>query len=115
DERDLRAVAPGLVDRRSHWMMRRGHAVHRQVREIPQPDLLEATHRVALLREEQVVRLDRLERHHPERVVGEEVEEERVHLALYTRDQIRGDGPALDDQHETRLPGQARALERAQQ
>src|SRR2546427_4558307 len=33
--------------------------VHRQVREIPQPDLLEAPHRVALLRGEQAVRLHR--------------------------------------------------------
>ena len=96
-------------------MVRGRHTVHRQVGEVSETDLLEATHRVALLREEEVVRLDRLERHHPERVVGKEVEEERVDLPLHALDQGGGDGPALDDQDEIRPPGRARALERSQQ
>ena len=95
-------------------MVRRWHAIHWQVREVPDPDLLEAAHRVALLGEEDVVRLDRLEGQHPERVVGEEVEEEDVALPLYARDQSRGDGTTLDDEDEAGAPGEARALEGAQ-
>ena len=70
-----------LVGRGRDGMVHGGHAVHRQVVEVAQPDRLQRAQRVALLGEEDVVRLQALERDHPQRVVGEEVHEPRADRA----------------------------------
>ena len=111
DERNVGVVARGLLGGERHRMVEAGHAVHGQVVQVAQPDRVQRAQRVALLGEEDVVGLQALERDHPQRVVGEEVDEERVAALLHAPDQLRRDRPALDHQHHVGPPVAARALE----
>ena len=83
----------------------------RQVVEVPEAHALERAKRVPLLGEEDVVRLDPLERDHPERIVGEQVQEERARAGLDAPDELGGDRPALEDEHQARPPLAAQRLE----
>src|SRR3989454_807257 len=114
DEADPRAPAPRFCLGRRHGVVRARNAVHRQVREVAEPDLLEAPLRVTLLREEEVVRLDRLEGQHPERVVGKEIHEGDVEPRLHAPDQRGRDRPALDHQDDAGAPGETDPFEPAQ-
>ena len=113
-ERQRRREAPRLFRREHHRVVQGRHTVHRQIVQVAQPDLLQAAHRIALLGEEDVVRLDAAERDHPQRIVGEEVDEQGVGARLHAPDEIGRDGTALDDEHDIGTPRRARALEQAQ-
>jgi hypothetical protein len=78
----------------------RRHAVHGQVVQVAQADGFQLTERVALLGEEDVVRLDLLERHHPQRVVGKEIERDRARRALDRSHDAGIEWAALDHQHD---------------
>ena len=91
--------------------MHGGHAVHGQIVEVAQPHVLERVERVSLLGEEDVIGLDGVEGHHPQGIVGEKVEEEHVPAPLDPTDQPGCDGPALDDEHQRRLPLEADSFE----
>ena len=82
--------------------------------QVAQTDGLEAAHGVALLGEEDVVGLDALERDHPQRVVGKEVDEDDVEARLDSPHEAGRDGAALDHQHHVGPIAQAHALEPAQ-
>src|SRR5262249_24064537 len=79
--------------------------------QIAQAHALERAQRVALLGEEHIVGLDALERNHQQRIVGEEVHEERIGLRLDGADQSGPDGPALDHEDDAGAPREADALE----
>ncbi len=110
-EGDGAGVAIPLLRGQRHRMVHRRDAVHGEVMEVGDPDLLEAPERIALFREEHIIRLDALERDHPERVVGEEIDDDGVQARLDAPDHARRDRPSLDDQDHLGPPVQARALQ----
>src|SRR3989442_15112790 len=91
-----------------------GDAVERHVPDVGEADLLQAVQSVTVLGEEKIVGLDALEGQHPERVVREVVDEERVAPGLQTSYRIGRDRPALADEDDRRFPAQAGTLQTTQ-
>src|SRR5207245_8907464 len=67
--------------------------------------------RVALLGEEDVVRLHGLEGDHPQRIVGKDVDDARAYPLPEAGDELGTERSALDDESEGRAPREPDALQ----
>src|SRR5262249_56054161 len=103
-EADGPRIAELLLGGEGDGVMHGGHAVHGEVVQVADTHALQRAQGVALLREEDVVGLDAVERHHEERIVRKEVDEEDVAALLHPPHEPGGDGPALDDEDDGRAP-----------